>query len=1563
MVHEMTLSNRLARRALLASSALAATCVLPQTAGAQAFQGTPSVVSGGPVITTGTGTTSVVLTAPETVINWTPTDVSGTGTIDFLPSGTVASFSDEPAVGLTRYTVLNRILPVDAAGVPTARSVAFNGTVQSFLGGNQGGEIWFYSPTGIIAGATSVFNVGSLVLTTDDIDTTGGLFSAAGAIRFRGPAGSTGTVSIQSGAQINTVDPNTSYVALVAPRVVQGGTIQADGSVALVAAEQADITFSAGLVDVQITQGSTDANGIVHTGTTGGPASTGLTDVQQVKLVAMPKNTAMTMLLSGSIGYTPAAVAAQDGSSVILSAGYDPNLPAATLAQGLGNLAITNAAFTNQLTANATGALDIMASGGGLVDFQADATLTGGQMLTAIAAAGSEIQARASLTLAAGLAPAGGTVTLEAQGPSGALPAGSVNIASQLTLNALGAAIVPNTPFVTAPDSTGSTINLLANGGTIDAATIMLDATAQGAFGTGQGGGATGGDVHIVSGYGGRISAATLFAFAGATGGDSNGAAGSATGGTIDLRDTGTGAADTLGGTLQFADVFLNASGSGGVGNTINGNATGGAISIGIASQSQNWNSLFVNADAFGGGAFVGGSVAGSAQARPDAVTLDVSGKGNLNVLQDLALSADASAGVEGGATSFANAGGINVNVASGGLLQVGGTTTITADAKVDIESYSADPATSPSLLGGTVNVLADGGTINTADFTATARAEGAGATGAAGLAQGGDVQVGALNGGTFRAAAGSAPVTFRIDADALGSGGVAPANAEAGSATLYASDGTVDIQGTAVVSASALAGNFDGLVAGTGFDATGGDASVELRTGTSGTGQLLISTLSVQANADGGAGTTPAAGVTGDGGNAAAGVARLALADGTFVLGDVAVNANGTGGQGANGGDGSGGDAGFLLTDTLTGANSPRSIASLSLMANGTAGTGTTGVAGSDIAGVTRLTAQTLDPGSGVTVAGDFTASANGATAPAGNGFVGNVSGADFTVLGKSDITTSRDVAISVGSGAAFHTAGTLSITTPRTLTGTGAGTIAADAGVSLLADLGINLTNLQSGATSQLIAVSGPVVVSHNLVSTGLVTVLGQSVDLTSLAGLSFADAQASAGDLAIHTAGDLDVATVDATGSVTLASSGGSFRNTGLVTGNNITINAAGSIETDSIVRAANTLTAMAGGTFNGFSLVVGRTMTIGGSDIVLDGQLGQRGTTQTLTLINTAPAGRTTVGGFGESPGWTLSNVELGEVFADKQITFTVPAGTTAAAAGDFVLGDFGLAFGETGTLGTGGTLKIATPGRVEIPGAIRLITSSADDTFSIDPSRIDVIGDTGSIIMNDALGNLLGRLNLTGGVVAVASQAVIDGIAKAGSTQAITDLLGTTLASAPPSGVLQAGQINFDVTGGLFIQNVGETTVFSSRRGFSANSVSIISRSAATQIVINGVSYTAAGTPVTGIDTMPTVLINGIPAVVTGAFDPYSSINGCVIGFDCMTPGRNPTPSKPGYEGPLHPDGSQPTVNLLSVVEVSGHETIGSPPLIDEPVTGIGNDDLWFPQCDKDSKCEAKGDGQ
>jgi len=134
-------------------------------AAAQSFNGTGVFNSGTGAITTGAGTTNIALTSQNSVITWTPTDnATGTGTnILFQNSGTTATFSRS-----TDFNVLNKIMPTDIT-----RAIVMSGTVNSRVNGSQGGSVYFYSPSGFVLSGTSVFSVGSLVVTASPITVDG----------------------------------------------------------------------------------------------------------------------------------------------------------------------------------------------------------------------------------------------------------------------------------------------------------------------------------------------------------------------------------------------------------------------------------------------------------------------------------------------------------------------------------------------------------------------------------------------------------------------------------------------------------------------------------------------------------------------------------------------------------------------------------------------------------------------------------------------------------------------------------------------------------------------------------------------------------------------------------------------------------------------------------------------------------------------------------------------------------------------------------------------------------------------------------------------------------------------------------------------------------------------------------------------------------------------------------------------------------------------------------------------------------------------------------------------
>jgi hypothetical protein len=64
------------------------------------------------------------------------------------------------------------------------------------------------------------------------------------------------------------------------------------------------------------------------------------------------------------------------------------------------------------------------------------------------------------------------------------------------------------------------------------------------------------------------------------------------------------------------------------------------------------------------------------------------------------------------------------------------------------------------------------------------------------------------------------------------------------------------------------------------------------------------------------------------------------------------------------------------------------------------------------------------------------------------------------------------------------------------------------------------------------------------------------------------------------------------------------------------------------------------------------------------------------------------------------------------------------------------------------------------------------------------------------------------------------------------------------------------------------------------------------------------------------------------------------------------PGSNP-PSKPELD-PTTPGPDGGALFAAPLIELAGTEPLIAPPLVDEPITGVGNDDLWQPPCDDDT---------
>lgn len=842
----------------------------PRISASQAFQANVASSTAAVNVSTTANADVVTISSAENIITWSPLDTANSDdAINILPDGTGLTFVG-PSSG---YTILNRILPsgVDSSGDP--RAIAFGGDVRARLGasdGSIGGNIWFYSPGGIVIGSTASFDVGSLVLTTNEIDTSGGLFGSDGQIRFRGAADSSAAIVIESGARIDALNED-SYVALVAPRVVQGGTVTVNGSTAYIAAEQADLTINEGLFDIVVTVGTTDANGIVHTGTTTGPAEVptpagpggippATADPHAAYLVAVAKNDAVTMLVSGNLGYTAAVGAAQEDGEIILSGGYNvfaggsSDDPEVILADGPVNANAVNVEFggadltlSNDMTGQTTGAIDLTFSGA-TFDAQEDLALRSAESI--------------GLTLGNGGLAVGGNLVLD--------------------VSATGATDL-------APGSNGEN--------------------------------ASGGAITLDVGDGGILSAGNINLLAHAAAGLGVDSAGTATGGTIDISLSGTGAITT--GIMLVNATAIDATDSSNLTPQIGGDSVGGTINLDVSGGALTVAQLTLDTSAT---AALGSS---SLQASNDASagTISASFTGGTHAVDFLTLQSSAQT-----ATSFDSGGTARDGVAAGGtvsLLVDGATLTIANSLRIDANTDGQTPMAAASAVSLTVRNSATLDILNDLDISTSASGGNLGVENWAGtidiLADAADLTFDDLSLNAFSllgdfggsepadgAAGGAITITATgggqivgdgfasIDAGANGTTGSDGATGLGGTIVFDANGGTIQIGGTSFIDASGV-GNSNSDPADLANRGLGTGGTITYRIRNAGT----MSFANVFANSDGsvqfnieGGGIEP----VGEGGLGIGGQVVLDLIDGTFTANSFNIGANGSGGPG--GGD-----------------------------------------------------------------------------------------------------------------------------------------------------------------------------------------------------------------------------------------------------------------------------------------------------------------------------------------------------------------------------------------------------------------------------------------------------------------------------------------------------------------------------------------------------------------------------------------------------------------------------------------------------------------------------------
>jgi hypothetical protein len=959
---------RTGKRRLLESCALAAGMIalahggpaLAQVAANPVFV---SVGAGTNVNNNGTTkTTTVTVTQSNSVINWVPTDTAATGgDINVLPADSFWNFN-----GTGNYVVLNRF--TNGAGGSLSRQIAINGTVNSTVGavsGSQGGSIWFYNAGGILIGNSSVINVGSLVLTTNDIDRTGGLFGPGGEIRFRGASGSTSAITVNGTINANqALTPGSSYVALVAPRIVQSGLVDVYGSAAYVAGEQADIRINGGLFDINVLVGAEGGNVITHTGITRGPEQQATGPAQGIYMVAIPKNDAVTMLVSGQVGYQDALSATQTDSEgrIVLSAGYNVTngvIDVAPANATAANLTVNDIVFRSDVTGHASGAFV-------------------GQPLSIVPTG----------TLPSVPPPNQGRLTIQGSGTFTGDASATLNINAGRIGIVTGDLTVRSDGTATAPGSAAINVNgggLLVQGQT----SILAPSVVNSATGNAQGGNAS----LTISAGGQLIATGGLEVSADGYGGlDGTGqASGDGRGGTATVTVTGTNATGGRS-TLSGGDIYVHANGYGaipnpsGTDNAANGGAGfGGNATIRVENGGNLTTTGDVAAEANGQGGF---GIASSGDGTGGAALVEVTGPGA--TLQANTTSIRASGNGDGGfsvdpltGTTLATQAGGNARGGTATLRVSTDTTSISDFGFTTVEATAeggsvggffipgGENATGGDATGGTATVEILGGTVlmTTLEARASANSGGAytisGTTGQNGDAVGGTVNLSAAftgttldfgGGGVLLDASGYATSAGRENAGS-GTGGQIRVSATDGAAISGASSFIADAFGgstniSALLSAGTGTGGTIDFLADTGgsisaqFYQARARGEVVNTIGNNGAARGGNITLTAQgggeivATADGTSTFDVGAvdGVSADGSTADGGNITLLADAGVIRMLGLSLSANGLSG-GDETGSSSQANGGFITITTGTDADSLIAVESLTATANASTG------------------------------------------------------------------------------------------------------------------------------------------------------------------------------------------------------------------------------------------------------------------------------------------------------------------------------------------------------------------------------------------------------------------------------------------------------------------------------------------------------------------------------------------------------------------------------------------------------------------------------------------------
>ncbi|WP_165357511.1 hypothetical protein [Sphingosinicella sp. CPCC 101087] len=1284
---------RARRRLLLLGCAFGSSMVLvtaPERAAAQAFQGSPSTVAGSVSYDRATpGVETITVESDSAIVQW-DLPPSGSGEYLFLPEANVATFQN--GASNADFVVLNRI----ASTAPSRFDGTVLGRISDGLGNvSPGGTILFSSPGGIIVGGTALFDVGNLVLTTlNVIDEEGTFVTLSGGFEFDGGAAQpNAAVVTQAGSRI-VASPEGSYVALVAPRVIHGGSVRTNGSTAFIAGEEVEFTVNQGLFDIVVSTGSDNPNPIVHTGSTGGPASAGGADNHRIYMVALPKNQTITALLSGQVGFDAATDVTVENGAIILSAGhggvFGDSVDTATAPAQDASFAIDGGTVTSDLFGYASTEMSASGATASLV-FQQDVSLFGAQRARLFAANGETVSvAGNALVSAARSSGASGLVDVTGgEALAYAESGGTLNVTGNLAVDASGSSGSDDAP---PGDGTGGTARVFADNASIqvsgDLAVLANGTGAAGYYSVDAGDGFGGSAAVQALNQGSVVVSGDLSVRAEGIGGDggySGGSIGDGTGGNASLEASGDGSVVISGDTEIAA---LGSGGSfGGYYDTayyipvVGGSGLGGSVVVTSSSGGEIRLAGTATLDAAGQGGSGGFGGAGGSGAGGSA---DLSSDGGELVAQLLDISAAGIGGI--GGRAFPDDAG-NLGPGGDGGEGVGGQAAVRvgADGALTVESVRLDAS-------GTGGAGAEGGFGSSAGNAAGQGGEG-------GTGRGGTALVGTTGGTLLMTGPSSLDLISSGRGGSGGDGGdsfgTGPAGDGGAGGDGFAGTSTVQVVGGSVTATStnADAGGFGG---------SGGAA--------------------------GDSATLP--GGVGADGSGTGGIVRLSVTDGNGASGSASLGATVlvAGGAGASGTAGASDRAGRIIVEDVGSASGGLAFTDLSASSTGAPAGGGPAFEFSSDAGPVAASGDVS-----ITVAGDviFTAAGSGGLEAEGGVFVitdgaialdHDAPTADAATVSGASVVMDSGTAISGSAGSLIEaTGGAAVLTAPVVDVGR------VSAGGSLFVTAGtISLVEATAGQDVSLEA-QGDILVGQaqagdDFVANAGGAFTGGTVVTTGLGPDGDSGTPPDGSNIRIEAAGDVRLDTGSAPGTISLVSSTGSLLSSGTLTAETLIAEAPLDILLNDVSVVSDLNLATAGG-------------EIAGNSFSSDGNISLD-SSGTVTLTGIDSGGFLTIRGAGTADVGTLTAVggivvdaaaiRLGSVTAGVDIDLGAPGNIVVgqAQAGDDFIASAGGAFagGTIVTTGRGPDGDSAAPDGSNISigavGDLRLDTGTAPGTISL-----------------------------------------------------------------------------------------------------------------------------------------------------------------------------------------------------------------------------------------------------